>query len=311
MTRALMYDGYGSIDVLHLAEIDDPKLSEGELRVDVVAAGLNPLEFKFRQGKIKFGEQIFPRGTGQDFAGIVTEVYPGARYYDGTAIAVGDEVLGWTDQRAVRESLVALAGQTVPKPAGLSWAAAASLQTSGLTADACIDYLAIGSGDTVLVSAAAGGVGQIYSQMALQRGATVIGSASAENADFLRSIGVLPVTYGPESLDAVRKLAPSGLTAVQDNVGKPTIDLALELGVPKERICSIGDHGYAVSVGIGSPGMFTKLPDRLADLARRVALGELVLSAPTEFALEQFADAYGLLESRHSRGKIVILLNRR
>jgi NADPH:quinone reductase-like Zn-dependent oxidoreductase len=310
MTRALLYDEFGPIDVLHLAEVEDPALSPGEVRIAVVAAGLNPLEFKLRQGKIKFGDQSFPRGTGQDFAGVVTEVHPGARYFDGTPIAVGDEVLGWTEQRAVRESLVTVEAQVIRKPPALGWGTAGALQTSGLVAVACIDYLGIGPADTVLVSAAAGGVGQIYSQLALHRGATVIGSASAENADFLRSLGVQPVTYGPESVDSIRSLAPHGLTAVQDNVGRPTIDLALELGVPKDRICSIGDHGYAVSIGIGSPGMFTRDPARLAELVDLIADGRVVLSDPTEFSLSQFTAAYELLESRRGRGKIVIRLDR-
>jgi NADPH:quinone reductase-like Zn-dependent oxidoreductase len=306
MTRALLYDDYGPIEALRLAAVNDPPLVEGEVRLSMVAAGLNPLEFKLRAGKIKFGPQIFPRGTGQDFAGIISEVYPGATFTDGTPVAIGDEVLGWTEQQAVRESLVVDASQMVLKPAGLDWSVAGSLQTSGLTADACIDYLDIGPDDIVLVSAAAGGVGQIYSQLARLRGARVIGSAGPENAGFLRSIGVTPVGYGPESVDEIRALFPGGPTAVQDNVGRATIELALELGVPKERICSIGDHGYSVGLGIGSPGMYTRVPARLSSLAQQIADSRIAVSPPTEFPLERYLDAYRLLESRHGRGKIVI-----
>ena len=308
MPRALLYDEVGSVDVFYLSDVPDLPLVTGQVRVDVRAAGTNPFDFKLRYGKIKIFEMPFPRGIGQDFAGVVSEVSGDLKYFDGSPIQIGDEVLGWSEQQAIRESLTVEFTTIIPKPAGLSWADAGSLQTPGLTAIACLDYLQIGSQDVVFVSAAAGGVGLIYSQLAKLRGARVIGSSSRANFDLLRSIGVEPVSYEATEAEEIRALAPNGLTAVQDNVGKPTLDLVLdELDVPKDRICSIGDHGYSSTIGVGSPGMYERVPKKLADLAKQVAEGQVVLPKPREFALNEYRAAFELLESRHGTGKIVIL----
>lgn len=310
MPQAVRYDEFGTIDVLYLADVPDAEAGEGRVRIAVKAAGLNLFDMKARSGMVPFATPNFPRGIGSDFAGVVDQLGGGSSssYHDGTPVRVGDEVLGWVDTGALRTQLVVAARRLARKPAPLSWEPAGSLASPGFTADAAITALGIGPGDTVLVSAAAGGVGTLYCQLARDRGATVIGTAGQRNHDFLRSLGVIPVLYGEGLADRVRAVAPDGITAVQDNFGRETIEAGLELGVPAARICSIADQAAVAELGVMSLGSYTRSAATLETLADDVATGKLALPVEHVFPLGQFADAFRLLESRHLRGKIAISL---
>ena len=307
MPRAVLYDSVGGPDVLYVGEVETPPLGAGEVRVRVKAAGLNPVDAKTRSGLIPAPPGApFPRGTGSDFAGVVVAAGPEATYWDGAPVAAGDEVMGWTTGASLREELVVPDTDLARKPVGLQFEAAGALSTAGLTALAGLRLLDIGPEDTVLVSAAAGGVGMVYSQLAIARGAAVVGTASRSNHEFLRSIGVVPVEYGQGLADRVRAVQPAPITAVQDGVGRETVLAGLELGVDPERICTIVDYPAIEEFGIRTTGRYERRPEDLLEVAEQVERGDVRIRIERVFPLEQVVEAYALLAGRHLAGKIVV-----
>lgn len=302
--RSIRYNEVGGPEVLYVTEEATPEPNEGRVVVAVRAVGLNPFDGKVRAGLIPM-TSAFPRGLGGDFSGVVVATGDNAVYFDGAPVAVGDEVLGW-GVSTLREAIRIPAASLARKPASVSFAVAGSLSTPGQTANASFDVLNPGHGDTILVSAAAGAVGFIYSQLAVAAGARVIGTASAANHDRLRAVGIEPTEYGAGLAERVRALALKGLTGVQDNAGGETIDVALELGVPPERICEIVDHEATERLSLATPGQVARRADVLQRLVDLVADGELHLEIQQEFSFDEVAAAFTLLEGRHLSGKVVV-----
>ena len=304
--RAVRFERYGEADVLQVVEVPRPRASAGRAVVQVQAAAINPGEASIRKGLLHDRwPATFPEGEGTDFAGVVTEVGDGV-----TSVAVGDEVIGWTEERASHAEFVSVpAGQLVAKPAGVPWEAAGSLSVAGVTAWATIRAVGAGAGDTVAVSAAAGGVGSIAVQLARRAGATVLGIAGPVSAGWLTSVGVTPVTYGDGLAGRLKAAAPDGISAFIDCFGGGYVDLALQLGVPKERIDTIIDYAAAQQAGVQVAGMATVEDPAavLSELAALVASGELVVPIAKTYPLDQVRDAFGELEQRHTLGKIVLL----
>jgi NADPH:quinone reductase-like Zn-dependent oxidoreductase len=216
---------------------------------------------------------------------------------------VGDEVFGTAPFRALAEHLVVEPGALARKPAAASWEALASLGVAGTTGYNSLRSLDIGPGDTVLVSAAAGGVGGVASQLAKRAGATVIGTASEANHDYLRSLGIVPVAYGPGLAERVRAVAPDGVTAALENHGSEAIEAALELGVAPARINTV--VGNAAEYGIGSVGGSSDA-ETLSVLAGLVASGELSIPIEGVFSLDDVTAAYERLDAGHLRGKVIV-----
>lgn len=297
MSRAVRYSEHGDVDVLQVVEVEEPQAAEGQVRVAVKAAGLNPYDAKARRAL--YGERNLPSGQGAEFAGVVDQVGD-----DVTTVSVGDEVLGWTSFAAQAEYVVVKVDRVAPKPADLSWAAAGGIGLVGNTALRSTNSLRLGPTDTVLVSAAAGGVGLLAVQFARATGATVVATASSANHNFLRSLGAIPVAYGEGQLQRLREAAPQ-YTAMLDNHGRESVLLGLELGIRPERINSIADSG---ELGIQNVGGGGKTAEELAWLAHGVASGELVFPILETFPLDRVQDAYRLLETGHGLGKIVLTL---
>jgi NADPH:quinone reductase-like Zn-dependent oxidoreductase len=303
MSRIVQYSRYGGPEVLDIVEVDEPHAGPGEVRIAVRAAGLNNFDSKVRQSPAMLPNRTLPSGQGAEFAGVIDEVGDGS-----TTAAVGDEVLGWSNSSAQADFVVVPAGQTAPKPSGLGWAAAGGLGLVGNTAERSTRAVAPQRGETVLVSAAAGGVGLFASQFALADGAIVIGTASTDNHEYLRGLGIIPLGYGPGLIDRLRAAAPHGIDAVIDNAGQETVEVAIELGVDPERINSIVYFEGAAKYGISTVGGGGKNPENLARLARLVADGSIVFPIAATYPLAEVRAAYEQLESRHLRGKIVLTL---
>ena len=305
--RAVQYDHEGDVDVLEIKLLPDLDLSVGQVRVSCVSAGINPFDAKMRRGLIPM-PLPFPRCVGNDFAGRVIEVSAGAKYFDGSEITVGDEVLGFVNQDALREHIIVDSFAIARKPHGITWEQAGSLATPGLTAEACIELLKPGVDDTVLVSAAAGAVGAAFSQMAVKRGARVLGIASHGNSEYLRSLGVFPVDYAQELIPQIHHLAPAGVTLAQDNFGREYINLAMELGLSPQNICSIVDHAATAELGLAQLGKYERKAQILEKLALDVAHGELIYPISGSYRLEQVQEAFTHLEQGHGSGKTVITI---
>jgi NADPH:quinone reductase-like Zn-dependent oxidoreductase len=270
----------------------------------VHAAGLNPVDWKIMKGGPAAAQYhgVPPCGNGNDFAGVVDQVGDGV-----TSLQVDDAVLGGKRMFAQADYVVIDADKVIRKPDGLDFDRAGALDIAGRTAWASVASLKLTKRDTVLVSAAAGGVGVLAAQLALRTGAKVIGTASRENADFLRSLGVIPVTYGEGLADRVREVAPR-LTAALDNHGPATIDVALKLGVPGPRINTIAARGHRTDAGIAGVGGAEATLEDLARVADLIAAGEVVLPIDTVYPLEKVTEAYEHLIRGHLRGKIVLAL---
>ncbi|MDQ0644264.1 NADP-dependent oxidoreductase [Microbacterium murale] len=303
--RRIVFRQYGGPEVLHLEEAPRPSPGEGEVLVRVAAAGLNPVDYKLFSGKPTFEpyERSLPSGNGYDFSGFVAENGSGA-----TAFAPGDRVFGGLRFHAQADYLVTAETSLVRVPDGLSMVTAGALNVVGRTAVASVASQQLRPGESVLVSAAAGGVGVLAAQLAREAGARVLGTASPRNHDYLRSIGIEPVSYGPNLVDDVRRLAPEGLTAVLDNVGHGTIDAAIDLGVPPARINTIADYPAIAAYGVRGVGGATAGVKELAHIAGLIAAGAVDLPIDTVHPLEDAAAAYVQLMEGHARGKIVLII---
>ncbi len=303
--RAVRFDRYGGTDVLRVVEVDDPRLAPGEALVRVKAAGINPGEASIREGRLheRF-PAAFPSGEGSDFAGVVEEAGERVETW-----VPGDEVIGWTDARASHAELVVAPSEHLTRrPADVPWEVAGALPIAGATAWAAVRAVALQAGETVAVSAAAGGVGSIAVQLAGRAGARVLGIAGAANADWLRAHGVAPVAYGDGLEQRLRDAAPQGIDAFIDAFGGGYVELALRLGAEPQRIDTIIDYEAAQRAGAKTDGSAAGLSARvLADLARMIARGELEVPIAASYPLERVRDAYAELERRHTRGKIVLV----
>jgi NADPH:quinone reductase-like Zn-dependent oxidoreductase len=303
--RAVQFDRYGGVDVLEVREVADPEAQPGRAVVAVKAAGINPGEASIREGRMhERWPATFPAGEGSDLAGIVREVGSGVDAFD-----VGDEVLGWTEERASHAELVAVpAQQLAPKPPSLPWEVAGALFVAGMAATASVRAVAPRAGETVVVSAAAGGVGSIAAQLARRTGAAVIGLVGDHNHDWLRAHGIEPVTYGDGQARRLREAARGRIDAFIDTFGGGYVELALGLGIPRERINTIADFRAAQRHGVQAQGTHAiATADLLAELARIVADGEVEIPIARTFPLDEVRDAYRELEQRHTRGKIVLV----
>lgn len=224
------YDTNGDTDVLTARSREIPAPGPGEVLVEVIAAGISHIDGFIRSGREEaWADEPFPRGSGSDFAGIVEVGDADGRFRR------GDEVVGHVRQGAHATHVVVPVAALVPKPAHVPWEVAGGLFLAGVTALDILDDLRIGPGDTVVISAAAGGVGSIEAQVAKHRGAFVIGTCGERNFDYLRQLGIKPVTYGEGIERRIRELAPDGVTALIDNFGQDGRGLAEELGVPASR----------------------------------------------------------------------------
>jgi len=242
-----------------------------------------------------------PAVLGLEIAGTVDGVGPGV-----DALAGDDEVLGFADGGGYAE--YALATTVAPKPARLDWAAAAALPVAAETALRVLDLLEVMRGDTMLIHGAAGAVGTVAVQIAVARGAAVIGTASKPNHDYLRKLGATPVPYGGGLVDRVRAVAPDGIDAVFDAASQGALPESIELRGGTSRIVTIADPD-ALRLGIPFSDEATRDADALAELARQAADGRLRLTVAQKYSLEEAPVAQAAVATEHGRGKIVLLVD--
>ncbi len=306
MSKAVQFDRYGDIDVLEVREVARPSAADGEVLVEVKAAGINPGEAMIRRGVMHDRwPATFPSGQGSDLAGVVAEVGHGV---DG--FSVGDEVLGFSESRSSQAEFVAVpSGQLTAKPAGVSWDVAGGLFVAGTTAYAAVRSLGLTERDTVAVAGAAGGVGSIAVQLVKRTGATVLGIAGPDNDEWLVAHGVIPVNYGDDLANRLRAAAPGGrVDAFLDFFGGGYVELAVsELGIAPERVDTIIDFAAIERFGVQVAGNADASDAGvLAELATLVADGELEVPIAQVFALDEVQNAYRTLEERHTRGKLIL-----
>lgn len=307
--RAVSYRQYGEApsswdQVLEVGEHPDPKVGPGEVLVEVRSAGVNPVDWKILGGGLDaMMNATFPVVPGWDVSGVVREVGP-----DTPEFSPGDEVIGyarkdWVQAGTFAELVTVPVRALARKPAALGWDEAAGLPLAGQTAYRTLKRLEVGEGTTLLIHAAAGGVGLLAVQVALALGGTVIGTASEANHDRLRSLGATPVAYGDGLVERVREIAPAGVDAVADFVGG-VLEQTLGVLAAGGRHASVADpavreHGGAW-VWVRPDGAELQW---LADLADR---GALTVDVAGSYPLEEVGQAFARSREGHVRGKLVI-----
>ncbi|GAB3856867.1 NADP-dependent oxidoreductase [Dactylosporangium cerinum] len=306
--KALQYSEYGPSSVLHVVDVPEPTPGPGQVRIRVRAAGINPFDWKVRSGA--FGDTtptrlpVIPHG---DVSGVVDAVGPAdpGSASGGSPPRVGDEVFGLAAGGGAAE--FAVLKLWVAKPAGMSFEEAAGLPGVVEAAGRALALLGVEKGQTVVVNGAAGGVGIAATQLAVARGATVIGTASARNHDFLRSLGAVPVTYGEGLVDRVRAAAPQGVDLALDAAGHGAVaDLITLTGVPA-AVVSLADFDapkLGARVTDGSEGRAWHTLDEAADLYRQ---GRFTMPVERTFPLSEAAAAHDLSQSGHVRGKVILI----
>lgn len=298
--RAYGFTEVGGPEKQAFLEVPVPEPGPDEVRVRVRAAGVNPGDWRVRDGS--YGTSG-PAVLGREVAGTVVALGPGV-----SGFAIGDEVFGgcpgmvggWADEAVVTASFAA------HRPDGVSPEAAASLPVAAGTAFDALNRLALPDGATLLVNGAGGGVGVPAVQLAAARGLRVIGVASPAKHDLVAGFGGVPVAYGDGVLERVRAAAPGGVDAIFDMVGGDALRTVATLLADPSRLTSIADRPLAAELG-----GFSLERDRstavLTELARLVLAGELDPHVTEVWSLSDAAAALALVEGGHATGKVVLV----
>jgi NADPH:quinone reductase-like Zn-dependent oxidoreductase len=310
MTRAVLPRDFGGPDQLELVEVDIPEPGEGEVRIAVRAIGVNMVDLRHYDGF--YGRDTEDLSTfGYEVAGVIEALGPGVPDF-----AVGDAVIasdipgnGYADQ------VVVPASGLLAKPVTISFEVAASVPVAAGTAYHALEKTHVGAGDVVLAHGAAGGVGTMLVQLAVQRGARVIATAGPSNHDYLRSLGAEPVAYGDGLTDRVRELAPDGVDVALDLVGtEEALETSLALVPDRDRVLTIAAFFRAPELGIhligngpgADPGVEVRQVGRIEAL-RLLEAGAIDMPVIRTYSLAETAEAHRDTQTRHSRGKIVVV----
>ena len=309
--RAIAIDAFGPAEVLRLRDVPDPKVGPDSVLIRVRAAGVNPVDVGIREGALDAAfPHRFPLIPGWDVAGTVEAIGPAV-----VDLEPGDEVYAYARKTEIAEGtyaeLVSLpAGMVARKPRKLSFVQAAAIPLAGLTAyQALTEALGVVRHETLLVTAAAGGVGHLAVQIGRHLGADVVGTAGAANQDFVRGLGAEPVDYGAGDVTAaVRALHPAGVDAVLDMVGGEGQAQARAALRPGGRIASIVDTDPAKGAeGISGHYVFVRPSAKeLYELASLADEDLLVPEIADVLPLEQAAEAHRRVADGHVRGKLVL-----
>jgi NADPH:quinone reductase-like Zn-dependent oxidoreductase len=299
--KAAVITSFGEPSVLRIAEAPRPVPGPGQVLVRVHAAGVNPAEIVARAGA--FGLRA-PAIIGFEFAGVVEAVGPGA-----DASMVGDRIAGWPDsatQGSYAEYTVSSNFATIPEGVTLEEAAATVIGADNAARG--LGLLNLRAGDTLVVTGASGALGGAAVQFARQRGVTVIGVAGAANADFVRSLGAIPVAHGPGLVDRIREAAPGGVDAALDTAGKGLLPALIELLGGPDRIVTLADRDaarYGVAFSPGGSGNRDR--GHVQEALDSIAAGTWTVRIGRSFPLEEAAEAHRLVATGHTRGKVILL----
>jgi NADPH:quinone reductase-like Zn-dependent oxidoreductase len=300
--KAVQFSRFGGPEVLEIVDLPDPHPSAGQVRVAVRAVGVNPIDWKVRSGAM--GGEL-PQSTGREVAGVVDQLGQGV-----TGVEVGDEVFGFAAGGGGAAEL-ALAQDYAPIPPSIGFAAASALPVAVETAVRTLDLLGVDADTTLLINGAAGGVGTAAVQIAHERGARVIGTASENNHDYLRGLGAEPTTYGDGLAERVRALSPAGVDAALDAAGGGELRALVDLAGSPDHVVTIADYAGAQEAGATFSGGMgaARAVHALAEIGDLIEAGRFTLPVTQTFPLDQIAEAHRVSETGHVRGKLVLLVD--
>jgi len=312
--KAVGINAFGGRERLEWMEAPLPEPLEGEIRIRLKAAAVNPVDWKIREGRLKDRmPHAFPIILGWDGAGVVEALGRGAKRFN-----AGDEVYAYCRKAVVRdgtyaEYIVLAENNASSKPSNLSFEEAASVPLAALTAYQCLLGAArLKQDETVLVHAAAGGVGHFAVQMAKHRGARVLGTARSSHHRFLKGLGVdEPVDYAVgDFARAVRRILPDGVDVVLDALGGETLERSAGVLSERGRLVSIVDPPGVESLkaaGVEAHYVFVA-PDseQLAQITRLIESGRLRVHVEAVLPLSEVKQAHERIESGRTTGKIAL-----
>ena len=297
--KAIRFNTYGGPEVLHLVDVEAPHAGPGEVRIRVRAAGVNPSDWKRREGQYRAFEEVrFPAGLGVEGAGIVDEIGPGV-----TDMGLGDRVFGFGENMMAEQAVLT---HWARKPDDVSFEIAAGLPVVSDTATRALDQVGVAQGQTLLVSGAAGGVGTAIVQLARLRGIAVIGTASAAKHDYLRELGAVATSYGPGLEERVRALVPEGVDAAIDIAGSGIIPELIRIVGDPSHVLSVADFSaeeYGAKFSHGPPVDPARL---FATMAELCSAGSFTLRIDRTFPLDQAREAQELSQSGRVTGKLIV-----
>jgi len=298
--KAVRFSRFGGPEVLEIVDLPDPHPGPGQVRIGVRAAGVNPSDWKKRRGLMD-GE--LPQTLGYEAAGVVDELGEGV-----ADVAAGDRVFGFSAEGAAQAELAVLS-YYAPIPPSLDFPGAAGLPAAIETATRALDQLGVGSGSTLLVDGASGSVGSAAVQLAVARGARVIGTASPANHEYLRSLGAEPVAYGEGHVERVRALAPGGVDVALDVAGSGVLPELIELAGGAGHVITLADFDGAQKYGVRfSSGDAGRAVYALGEIGEQIESGRFSLPVVQAFPLAEVAEAHRVSERGHVRGKLVLLV---
>ena len=301
--KAVQFQQYGGPEVLQLVDLPDPHPAKGQVRIRVRAAGISATDPKIRSGALAFGGAL-PQTTGRDVAGIVDELGEGV-----TDVKIGDRVFGISDDGAAAAEYALLTFRAVI-PASLGFVDAAGLPVALETATRAIDQLKVTAGTTLFVNGASGGIGSTAVQLAVARGARVIGAASAANQNYLALLGAEPVVYGEGMVERVRAMAPDGVDVALDVVGNGILLELIDLAGSSEKVITLADfagskeHGVHFSNGFADGHGFHSL----LTIGELIDAGKFWLPVDKTFPLEEIAEAHRVSETGRVRGRLAVIV---
>jgi NADPH:quinone reductase-like Zn-dependent oxidoreductase len=298
--KAARFSRFGGPEVLEIVDLPQPHPGPGEVRIAVHAAGVGLSDGKKRRGLMDPG---LPQTLGYEAAGVVDELGPGV-----TDVALGDRVYGFNPDGAAQAEFAVLAGYA-PIPSTLGFAEAAALPAATETAARALDQAGVERGTTVLINGASGSVGSAAVQLAVARGARVIGTGGPGNQDFLRELGAEPVVYGDGFAGRVRALAPGGVDRALDVAGSGVLPELIELAGGAGHVVTVADfegaRKYGVTFSRGDSGRALYV---LSEIGPLIAAGRFRLPALRTFPLGDIAAAHRAMEAGGGRGKLVLLI---
>jgi NADPH:quinone reductase-like Zn-dependent oxidoreductase len=298
--KAVRFSQFGGPEVLEIVDLPDPHPGPGQVRIAVRAAGLNASDWKKRKGLM---DDELPQTMGYEAAGVVDELGEGV-----SDVAKGDRVFGFSAVEGAQAELAVLSNYATIPPS-LDFAGAAALPSAVETATRALDQLGVGSGSTLLINGASGSIGSAAVQLAVLRGARVIGTASPANQEYLRSLGAEPVAYGQGFAERVLALAPDSIDLALDVAGSGVLPELIDLAGGREHVITVADFSGAKEYGVrfsrGDTGRALYALDEIGGL---IESGRFALPVGPTFPLAEVAEAHRVSEHGHPRGKIVLLV---
>lgn len=297
--HALQFAEFGGPEVLRWAPAPEPHAGPGEVRVEVLGASINPVDWKSAAGFMSGGRPLTGPGyLGRDGAGVVDEV--GAGVVD---VQVGDLVWGLGSATQAEHAVLR---SWVPVPDGVDPHVAAAAGVAVETSERGLRLLSAAPGQTLFVDGGSGGVGAVLVQLAVARGIRVIASAGPANQERLRAIGATPVVYGDGLAERVRAAAGGGVDVVFDVAGKTDVGVLLGLVATPHQVLSIANFAAAdTGIQVSGGGGQSRPADALAEGNRLLASGALTIEVQ-RFPFAEAVQAYELSLTGHVRGKLVL-----